>query len=159
MKGVEKVKYLSADDGAVDGSDSTVRPSHVPATFTSGCLRPGGGIFDFAFFPVGKKRAPGEGPTLGRSRFKREDSVSPSSIKAAQQGAPTNPPPTLRCFSSVQEHPLLREPARVLQDAGRENRESKNRRRSFVLCANGLGPDGRVEDNPIAPANLRATMS
>lgn len=27
MKGVEKVKYLSADEGGVDGSDSTVRAS------------------------------------------------------------------------------------------------------------------------------------
>lgn len=29
MKGVEKVKYLSADEGGVDGSDSTVRASQT----------------------------------------------------------------------------------------------------------------------------------
>lgn len=32
MKGVEKVKYLSADEGGVDGSDSTVRVSPTSLT-------------------------------------------------------------------------------------------------------------------------------
>ncbi|CAF97565.1 unnamed protein product [Tetraodon nigroviridis] len=39
MKGVEKVKYLSADEGGADGSDSTVRlpvPCVFPWLFCNG---------------------------------------------------------------------------------------------------------------------------
>lgn len=61
MKGVEKVKYLSADEGGVDGSDSTVRLSLASL---------------MAFFiirrwiltlvsPAGKKRTARQRPTLG----------------------------------------------------------------------------------------------
>lgn len=67
---------------------------------------------------------------------------------------------TLTCcmFFSLQEHPLLGESAGILQDAGWENRESKERQpfsgASLDVFAKKLLLNDIMEVNPVTAANL-----
>lgn len=134
MKGVEKVKYLSADEGAVDGSDSTVGVSLASLTELSlhlwwrlFVIRRWNCDFNFSC----RRRAPSSVKT--NPRMKPVPTGRYCKFCAVPQLASRDSsPPSLTLLLSfrTQEHPLFWEPAGVLQDAGWENREGKKRQQA-----------------------------